>query len=247
MAYYNEGTFVTKTMEDMSKLVEILNHEELDPYGFDSDDAYESNGQFCLELNDCNGDIEQQIDKIAEACQKKHLDVDFEIHYYGDAEGAYLFHNRVYECLGEEEYHAHQMDEKVLLKEVYRRGLNRKICNDAIRSFMQSELETQYGMYEKDAKRAAVLAFERYVNTEDASQYDGIQWAAERYRSSILIEVSRETLPEYWDDFAIVIALPDGTNVLVQEKHYTLHDCLHKLDSVKFFIDGIDVGGQCEN
>ena len=63
---------------------------------------------------------------------------------------------------------------------------------------MQSELETQYGMYEKDAKRAAVLAFERYVNTEDASQYDGIQWAAERYRSSILIEVSRETLPEYW-------------------------------------------------
>ena len=87
----------------------------------------------------------------------------------------------------------------------------------------------------------------RYVNTEDASQYDGIQWAAERYRSSILIEVSRETLPEYWDDFAIVIALPDGTNVLAQEKHYTLHDCLHKLDSVKFFIDGIDVGGQCEN
>ena len=150
MTYYNEGTFVTKTMEDMSKLVEILNHEELDPYGFDSDDAYESNGQFCLELNDCNGDIEQQIDKIAEACQKKHLDVDFEIHYYGDAEGAYLFHNGVYECLGEEEYHAHQMDEKVLLKEVYRRGLNRKICNDAIRSFMQSELETQYGMYEKE-------------------------------------------------------------------------------------------------
>lgn len=40
MTYYNEGTFVTKTMEDMSKLVEILNHEELDPYGFDSDDTY---------------------------------------------------------------------------------------------------------------------------------------------------------------------------------------------------------------
>lgn len=39
MTYYNEGTFVTKTMEDMSKLVEILNHEELDPYGFDSDNA----------------------------------------------------------------------------------------------------------------------------------------------------------------------------------------------------------------
>ena len=28
MTYYNEGTFVTKTMEDMSKLVEILNHED---------------------------------------------------------------------------------------------------------------------------------------------------------------------------------------------------------------------------
>lgn len=34
MAYYNEGTFVTKTMEDMSKLVEVLNHEELDPVWF---------------------------------------------------------------------------------------------------------------------------------------------------------------------------------------------------------------------
>ena len=39
MTYYNEGTFVTKTMEDMSKLAEILNHEELYPYDFDSEDA----------------------------------------------------------------------------------------------------------------------------------------------------------------------------------------------------------------
>lgn len=124
MTYYNEGTFTTKTKEDMGKLVEILNLEGLDPYGFDPDDAYVSDGQFCLDLNDCNGDIEQQIDKIAEACQKKHLDVDFEIHYYGDAEGAYLFHSGVYEYLGEEEYHAHQMDKKVLLKEIYHRGLN---------------------------------------------------------------------------------------------------------------------------
>lgn len=125
MIYYNEGTFTTKTMEDMSQLVEILNLHGLDPNGFSPDDACELlTGQFCLELNNCNGDIEQQIDKIVEACQKKHLDVNFEIHYYGDAEGAYLFHNGVYECLGEEEYHAHQMDEKVLLKEIYHRGLN---------------------------------------------------------------------------------------------------------------------------
>lgn len=246
MTYYNEGTFTTKTLEDMGKLVEILNLEGLDPYGFDSDDAYESDGQFCLELNDCNGDIEQQIDKIAETCQKKQLDVTFEIHYYGDAEGAYLFHNGVYECLGEEEYHAHQMDEKVLLKEIYRRGLNRKICNDAIRSFMQSELENQYDMDEKNAKRAAAMAFEHYVNTEGASQYDGIEWAAKYYRSYVWVEVSKETLPEYWDDFAIVIAFPDGTDTLAQENHYTLYDCLHKLDDVKFFIDGTDVGGQCE-
>lgn len=246
MTYYNEGTFTTKNQEDMGKLVEILNLEGLDPYGFAPEDAYESDGQFCLELNDCNGDIEQQIDKIAEACQEKHLDVDFEIHYYGDAEGAYLFHNGVYECLGEEEYHAHQMDEKVLLKEIYRRGLNRKICNDAIRSFMQSELENQYDMDEKNAKRAAAMAFEYCINTEGASQYDGIEWAAKYYRSYVWVEVSRETLPEYWDDFAIVIAFPDGTDTLAQDSHYTLHDCLHKLDGVKFFIDGTDVGGQCE-
>lgn len=246
MTYYNEGTFSVKTMEDMSKLIEILNMEELTPYGFDPDDVYEAHGQFCLDLNGCNGDIEIQINKIAEACQKKCLDVDFEINYYGDAEGAYLFHDGVYEFLSEDEYHAYQMADTVLLKEVYRRGLNHKICNDAIRGFMQSELGSQYGMDEKDAQRAAVMAFEYYVNIEDASQYDGIQWAAEHYDPHAWIQIGKENLSEYWDDFAVVIVFPDGTNVLAQENHYTLHDCLHKFDSVKFFIDGINAGGQYE-
>lgn len=66
-----------------------------------------------------------------------------------------------------------------------------------------------------------------YVNTEDASQYDGIQWAAEHNDPHARIQISKETLPEYWDDFAIVIAFPDGTDALAQENHYTLHDCLH--------------------
>ena len=60
------------------------------------------------------------------------------------------------------------------------------------------------------------------------------------------VPISHVTLPEYWDDFAIAIAFPDGTNALAQENHYTLHDCLHKLDNVKFFLDGINAGGQCE-
>lgn len=246
MTYYNEGTFSAKTMEDMSKLIEILNLVELDPYGFGTDDVYETDGQFCLELNDCTGDIELQMDKIAEACQREYLNIDFQIHYYGDAEGAYLFHNGVYECLGGDEYQAYQMDEKVLLKEIYRRGLNHKICNDAIRGFMQSELESQYGMDEKNAKRAAVMAFEHYVNTEDASQYDGIQWAAEHYDPHAWIQIGKENLSEYWEDFAIVIVFPDGTDALAKENHYTLHDCLYKFDSVKFFIDGINAGGQYE-
>ena len=90
------------------------------------------------------------------------------------AEGAYVLHDGVYECLGEDAYHLRQMDDKDLLREIYRRGLNRRICNDDIRSFMESELESQYGLYENDAKRAAVIGlFEYYVNTEDASQYDG--------------------------------------------------------------------------
>ncbi|RHO65913.1 hypothetical protein DW085_13200 [Clostridium sp. AF50-3] len=84
-----------------------------------------------------------------------------------------------------------------------------------------------------------------YVNTEDASQYDGIQWAAEHNDPHARIQISKETLPEYWDDFAIVIAFPDGTDALAQENHYTLHDCLHKLNDVKFFLDGIDAGGEC--
>ena len=185
------------------------------------------------------------MDKVADKIIKANLDVDFEIHYFGDAEGAYVLQDGVYECLGESAYRLRQEDDKDLLKEIYRRGLNRRICNDDIRSFMQSELESQYGLYENDAKRAAVMAFEYYVNTEDASQYDGIQWAAEHNDPHAWIQISKETLPEYWDDFAIVIAFPDGTNTLAQENHYTLHDCLHKLNDVKFFLDGIDAGGEC--
>lgn len=54
-----------------------------------------------------------------------------------------------------------------------------------------------------------------------------------------------ETLSEYWDDFAIVIAFPDGSDALAQENHYTLEDCLSKFDDVKFFLDGRDTGGKC--
>lgn len=245
MNYYNEGSFMAKTMEDLAKLVAILNDADLSPYGYDPDDAYETDGKFCLEIGERYGDIEAQMDKVADKIIKANLDVDFEIHYFGDAEGAYVLQDGVYECLGESAYRLRQEDDKDLLKEIYRRGLNRRICNDDIRSFMQSELESQYGLYKNDAKRAAVMAFEYYVNTEDASQYDGIQWAAEHNDPHAWIQISKETLPEYWDDFAIVIAFPDGTNTLAQENHYTLHDCLHKLNDVKFFLDGIDAGGEC--
>lgn len=245
MNYYNEGSFTVKTMEDLTKLVKILNNANLSSYdGYDPDDAYETKGKFCLEIGDCNGDIEPQIDQIADQIIKANLDVEFEIHYFGDAEGAYILHDGIYECLGEDAYHLRQMDDKDLLKEIYRRGLNRRICNNDIRSFMQSELESQYGLCENDAKRAAVMAFQYYVNTEDARQYDGIQWAAEHYDPHAWIQISKESLPEYWDDFAIVIAFPDGSDALAQENHYTVEDCLHKLDDAKFFLDGRDAGGE---
>lgn len=245
MNYYNEGSFVAKTMEDIAQLVTILNEADLSPYGYDPDDAYKTGDQFCLEIGERYGDIEAQMDEVADKIIKANLGVDFEIHYFGDAEGAYVLHDGVYECLGEDPYHLRQMDDKDLLKEIYRRGLNRRICNDDIRSFMESELESQYNMDSKNAKRAAVMAFEHYVDTEGATQYDGIEYAVDHYRPGEWVPISHVTLPEYWDDFAIVIAFPDGTNTLAQENHYTLHDCLHKLNDVKFFLDGIDAGGEC--
>lgn len=245
MNYYNEGSFVAKTMEDLVKLVAILNDADLSPYGYDPDDAYETDSKFCLEIGERYGDIKAQMDEVADKIIKANLDVDFEIHYFGDAEGAYVLHDGVYECLGEDAYHLRQMDDKDLLREIYRRGLNRRICNDDIRSFMESELESQYNMDSKNAKRAAVMAFEHYVDTEGVTQYDGIEYAVDHYRPGEWVPISHVTLPEYWDDFAIAIAFPDGTNALAQENHYTLHDCLHKLDNVKFFLDGINAGGEC--
>ncbi len=244
MTLYNEGSFMAKTMEDVAQLVTILNEADLSPDGYDPGDAYKTGGQFCLEIGERYGDIETQMDQVADKIIKANLSVDFEIHYFGDAEGAYVLHDGVYECLGESAYRLRQEDDKDLLREIYRRGLNRRICNNDIRSFMQSELESQYDMDSENAKRAAVMAFEHYVDTEGATQYDGIEYAVEHYRPEEWVPISHVTLPEYWDDFAIVIAFPDGTDALAQENHYTLNDCLHKLDNVKFFLDGIDTGGQ---
>ena len=90
MNYYNEGSFVAKTMEDIAQLVTILSKADLSPDGYDPDDAYETGGQFCLEIGERYGDIEAQMDEVADKIIKANLGVDFEIHYFGDAEGAYV-------------------------------------------------------------------------------------------------------------------------------------------------------------
>lgn len=87
MNYYNEGSFMAKTMEDLAKLVAILNDADLSPYGYDPDDAYETDGKFCLEIGERYGNIEAQMDKVADKIIKANLDVDFEIHYFGGCGG----------------------------------------------------------------------------------------------------------------------------------------------------------------
>ena len=66
MNYYNEGSFVAKTMEDLVKLVAILNDADLSPYGYDPDDAYETDSKFCLEIGERYGDIKAQMDEVAD-------------------------------------------------------------------------------------------------------------------------------------------------------------------------------------
>ena len=167
MTYYNTGSFSTKTMKDMKALAKIINEEELYEdalYGLDLEDAYEYHGRFHFDFNGLDGDLDQDLKNIAEACQKKHLDVEFEIEYDGDSEGVYLFHNGKYEQLEGDEYYAYKMDEDILLKEIYRRGLDRRICSETLYHFMQPVPNT---------KQAMVRDFETYAtenkeeNTEE--------------------------------------------------------------------------------
>lgn len=74
------------------------------------------------------------------------------------------------------------IDDSVLLSEVKRRGLNGMIHDGFIREFMSAELMGNYDFSEKDAKEAAQMAFDHYVNTEGASQYDGIEWVVEHWQ-----------------------------------------------------------------
>lgn len=48
--------------------------------------------------------------------------------------------------------------------------------------------------------------------------------------------ISKDEVKKYWNNRAICIEFPDGTDTLAQENGYTLEQCL-KMTTVKFFLD----------
>ena len=183
MTYYNNGSFETNTSEEMRELIKIINEIGLGTVTCDEDDIYHLDNKFCLELSDCIGDIEVSLSDIVTACKKGKLDINFYITYCGDAEGAYSYQNGEFETLDENDLLLRNISDEQLISEIYRRGLTQKICEDSVRDFMNAELREKYGFSESAAQKAALLAFDHYINTEGATQYDGIEWAAEQMKN----------------------------------------------------------------
>ena len=48
--------------------------------------------------------------------------------------------------------------------------------------------------------------------------------------------IKKADLPKFWENRAICIEFPDGSDVLAQENGYTLKQCLN-MDNAKFFLD----------
>ena len=185
MMYYNTGSICCEE-KDLKDLVEIMNNANLDQSGaeFDVDDAYLVNGKYYFDINDCYGDIESSLDEIVEECEKNGIKIEFDISYSGDASGQYLYKDGNYEVLGEDETHLRNIDDADLIAEVKRRGLAQRIHDDVVRDFMAGGLVSQFDFSEGDAAEAAEMAYDHYANTEGATQYDGIVWAAEHWEKA---------------------------------------------------------------
>ena len=181
MTLLNNGTISCKK-EDLEEIIKIVNEAQLSESSIYSlDDAYESNGESCLEVTDVSGDIESQIKEIYDTCKENGIDISFDISYFGDNEGTYFCDHGVYQVLNQQESQLREMPDDLLLIEVKRRGLAQKVHDDVVRAFMANELVNGYGFSEEDAEEGAEIAFEYYVNTEGATQYDGIEEAVQQF------------------------------------------------------------------
>lgn len=240
MTIYNTGTFETETEAEMRELITIINRIGLGTMVCDEQNTYSPDERCFLEVSECQGDLDPALREIVKACKSAGLEMTFYITYFGDSEGGYIYRNGIYETLGREDLCLQEISDTALLAEIRRRGLMQKISNDCVRDFMKSELVQQYGFPEKLASKAAVFAFEHYINMEGATQYDGIKRAAEEFapeKSDRIptIYLSQSCLKDYWNDYAIAIEFQDGTDTLAQENGYTLEQCMAMQD-VRFFL-----------
>ena len=181
MTYWNNGSFSCEK-KDLEALISIINQTNIpDRSGYDVDDAYESNGLSCLEVSERAGDIESDLDNIVTECEKQGIKMEFDISYTGDAEGGYIYKNGKYETLNEDQVHLRNISDVDLISEIQRRGLSQKIHDNVVKDFMTSELIDNFGLTRKEAIDGADMAFEYYANHEGATQYDGIEWAADQF------------------------------------------------------------------
>lgn len=178
MTYYNNGSICFKA-EELEEVLKLLAKNTR--LNLSKSDAYMSQGQQCLEIASVVGNLEQELEDFCEDCKKNGIKIELDVTYSGDAEGRYVYENGAFHTLGASEVCLMEASDEELLAEIYRRGLAQKIHDDVVRAFMASELEQEYGLSSDDAKEYANDAYDYYVETEGASQYDGIEHAAEEY------------------------------------------------------------------
>ncbi len=176
MTYINTGGISCRE-KNLAEVANLIN--EMTRLSVDADDAYENNGKMTFDIEDEYGDLEKELSELCEKCQDREIWIELNISYYGDAEGQYICENGKFTALSEEEMHLRNVDDEDLIAEIYRRGLAQKIHDDVVRAFMAGELQESFGFDTGAAKEASDVAYDYYANTEGATQYDGIEYAAE--------------------------------------------------------------------
>lgn len=246
MTIYNDGCFCAKTMEDMEKLIRILNEETelFQDYLTEEDvikNKYTNELQIYIEYG-LMGNIENQLEDVAKKCKEEKLNATFGINYGGDYEGRYIFDGNEFASLTQEEAIIYDADDKEIIEEARRRGLTLK------EKAPHNELWEVKGIDENEnltfavctSEELAKAAVETIANVTDAFDEDSlVVTKSNLHLNQVIIDNAEINLhAEDKKTYSIVGLQYSPDDYLTKEGMLRLMDMLSSDKFVTWDIDG---------
>lgn len=246
MTIYNNGSFCAKTMEDMEKLIRILNEEtELFQDYLTEEDVIKNEYTDKLRIYidyGLTGNIENQLEDVAKKCKEEGLDVTFDINYSGDYKGRYIFDGNEFVSSSLGEAIIRDADDKEIIEEAKRRELMLK------EKTPHSEFWTVKGIDENEnltfavctSEELAKAAIETIANVTDGFDEDSLAVTKSNLRlNQVIIDNAEINLQaEDKKTYSIVGLQYSPDDYLTKDGMLRLMDMLSSDRFVTWDIDG---------